>query len=264
MPLAADLHVNLLYRLRRWLCLLAVVGSLPTVQAAGTSVPILAYHRFGDVVTDSMMIRTSALREQLDFLRTHKYVVVPLNRVVEALKRGEALPARAVVITVDDGHRSVETEMRALVEEYRVPVTLFIYPSAISNASYALTWDELRRMKAGGLFDIQSHTLWHPNFKTEKRRLAPADYQHFVAQQMQKPRQILKARLGVDADLLAWPFGIVDDELAQAAATAGYQAALTIDRRRAQAGDADMRLPRFMIVDSVSLKQFAKILDPDS
>jgi peptidoglycan/xylan/chitin deacetylase (PgdA/CDA1 family) len=44
-----------------------------------------------------------------------------------------------VAITVDDGHLSVYTELYPLILKHRPPVTLFIYPSAISNASYALT-----------------------------------------------------------------------------------------------------------------------------
>jgi Polysaccharide deacetylase len=50
-------------------------------------------------------------------------------------------------------------------------VTLFVYPSAVSNAAYALTWEQLRELQATGLVDIQSHTYWHPNFREEKRRL---------------------------------------------------------------------------------------------
>jgi peptidoglycan/xylan/chitin deacetylase (PgdA/CDA1 family) len=37
------------------------------------------------------------------------------------------LPTRSVVITVDDGHRSVYTHMFPLVKQYRVPVTLFVH-----------------------------------------------------------------------------------------------------------------------------------------
>ena len=40
------------------------------------------------------------------------------------------------------------------MKQYRVPVTLFTYPSAISNARYAMTWAQLRELKATGLFDI--------------------------------------------------------------------------------------------------------------
>ncbi len=60
--------------------------------------------------------------------------------------------------------------MFSLVHLYRIPVTLFVYPSAISNADYALTWEQLLELKETWLFDIQSHSYWHPNFKEEKRR----------------------------------------------------------------------------------------------
>ena len=61
------------------------------------------------------------------------------------LRTGSPRPPKgAVVITMDDGHRSVLREALPLVREFKVPVTLFIYPSAISNASYAMTWEDLR------------------------------------------------------------------------------------------------------------------------
>ena len=99
-----------------------------------------------------------------------------------------------MVITDDDAHRSVFTEMFPLVMRYHVPVTLFVYPSAISNASYAMTWEQLRQVEQTGLFDIQSHTFWHPNFKVEKRRLAPAEYEQLVDSQLRKPIAIFKDR----------------------------------------------------------------------
>jgi hypothetical protein len=52
-----------------------------------------------------------------------------------------------------------------------IPVSLFIYPSAISNASYELTWKQLKEMHASGLVDIESHTYWHPDLSMEKSHL---------------------------------------------------------------------------------------------
>lgn len=46
--------------------------------------------------------------------------------------------------------------------EHEVPVTLFVYPSAISNATYAMTWEQLDTLHRTGLFDIGSPTYWHP------------------------------------------------------------------------------------------------------
>ena len=228
-------------------------------------VSILVYHRFGPVVADSMTIRTSTFRGQLQYLKDHGYRAVPLRVLVAyLLRKGPPPPPRSVVITADDGHRSVMTEMLPLVREYGVPVTLFIYPSAISNASYAMTWEQLQTLTRTGLFDVQSHTYWHPNFKVEKRRLAPDAYQKLILTQLMRPRTVLKQRVGVDVDLLAWPFGIYDEELLRLAAQSGYVAGLTLDARVVTARASLMALPRFLVTDAASGTRFAAMLPPQS
>jgi peptidoglycan/xylan/chitin deacetylase (PgdA/CDA1 family) len=223
---------------------------------------ILVYHRFGPVVADSMTIRTSTFRSQLQYLKDNGYRTVPLRVLVAyLLRQGPPPPARSVVITADDGHRSVMTEMLPLVREFNVPVTLFIYPSAISNASYAMTWEQLQTLAGTGLFDVQSHTYWHPNFKVEKRRLAAAAYRELVVKQLVRPRTVLKQKLGVDVDVLAWPFGIYDEELLRLAAASGYVAGLTLDARVITTSASIMALPRFLVTDA-SGRSFAAMLPP--
>ena len=208
-----------------------------------------------------MTVRTVVFRSHLEYLKQHGFHVVPLRSVVSYLRgTGPAPPAGSVVLTVDDGHASVFTEMLPLIREYRVPVTLFIYPSAISNASYAMTWAQLSALKDTGLFDIQSHTYWHPNFHKDKRRLSADDYRSFLTTQLAKPRTVLKQRLGVDADLLAWPFGIYDDELIAAAQEAGYVAGFTLDRRLATPREKIMAVPRFLVLDRDSGRAFERML----
>ena len=222
---------------------------------------ILLYHRFGPVVHDSMTVKTATFRTQLEYLKEHKYPIVPLRTLVNhLLGKGPAPPTHAVVITVDDGHSSVFTEMLPLVRENRVPVTLFIYPSAISNASYAMKWDQLAELSRTGFFDIQSHTYWHPNFKTEKRRLSPEAYRSFVTMQFTKPRAVLRDKAGVDATMLAWPFGIYDDELITTASQSGYVAGFTLDRRLVTPRERMMALPRFLVMDSDAGGRFAAML----
>src|ERR1019366_238394 len=124
-----------------------------------------------------MTVRTSTFRWQLDYLKQHGRSVIPLRSLIACLQdRGPAPPAGSVVITADDGHLSVFTEMLPVAREYAIPVTLFIYPSAISNAAHAMSWEQLGALHRTGLFDIQSHTYWHPNFKIERRRLSPTAY----------------------------------------------------------------------------------------
>lgn len=252
-----------LTRLQCALACLAVAllcAAQPTPSAA-SGFPILVYHRFGPRVEDSMMVRTEAFEDQLRQIRAAGYQVVPLRRLVDHLaRRAPAPPPRSLAITVDDGHRSVYKELLPVIRRHQIPVTLFIYPSAISNASYAMTWQQLAELRATGLFDIQSHTYWHPNFHKEKRRLDPQAYIRLVDTQLGKSKQVLAARLGGEVDLLAWPFGLYDEELQARAASAGYIAAFTLDRRPARNGDTALALPRYLITDAVSEAGFSAIL----
>ena len=248
-----------------WL-LLAVLFIQPLARGAesdgtGTEVPILVYHRLGEVAADSMTVRTSVFASQLEYLMAHDYTVIPLRRLVDYLAgKAPVPPARSVVITVDDGHKSVYTDLFPLLSRYHLPVTLFIYPSAISNAKYAMTWRQLREMQDSGLVDIQSHTYWHPNFRREKKRLQANAYEKFVRMQLSKSKAVLEQKLGNRVDMLAWPFGIYDNELINHARQSGYVAGFTLERRHAGRSDKLMALPRYLMTDQTQGKAFGKVL----
>jgi peptidoglycan/xylan/chitin deacetylase (PgdA/CDA1 family) len=235
-------------------------GKAPAVsqeEAAAIDCPILLYHRFGPVAVDSMTITTEVLASHLHYLKTHGYTVIPLRRLVDAsLGKGPPLPAKPVVITVDDGHISVYTEMLPIVKKADIPVTLFIYPSAIGNASYAMTWDQLAELGGSGLFDIQSHTYWHPNFNKERKRLAPGEYEKFVDSQLTKSKMVLEKKLGSAVDMLSWPFGIYDDYLITRAIEAGYISGFTIEAHHATGADGIMKLPRYLLTNANRGKEF--------
>jgi peptidoglycan/xylan/chitin deacetylase (PgdA/CDA1 family) len=222
---------------------------------------ILVYHRFGPVVADSMTVRTKTFRWQLQYLKERGYDIIPLRALIAwRLGLGPAPPSRSVILTADDGHRSVFSEMLPLAREFNVPVTLFIYPSAISNAAYAMTWEQLRILVATGLFDVQSHSYWHPNFATEKLRRAPAAYRAFVLTQLTRSKAVIEQRLGAKVDVIAWPFGVYDQELLQLGGEAGYVAGVTLERRVAIVSDHVMALPRFLITDAAAGRAFAPLL----
>jgi peptidoglycan/xylan/chitin deacetylase (PgdA/CDA1 family) len=225
------------------------------------SVPILLYHRFGPSVTDSMTVTTPVFESHLKYLRDNGYTVIPLRQLVDYfLKKAPPPPSGSVVIVADDGHKSVYTDMLPLIMKYHVPVTLFIYPSAISNASYAMTWEQLREIKKSGLVDFQSHSYWHPNFKKDKREMTAAEYEKSVQVQLGKSRDMIEKELNVKVDMLAWPFGIYDDELARKARESGYIAAFTIERRHAGPSEYLMSLPRYLLVNSDRGSTFEMIL----
>jgi peptidoglycan/xylan/chitin deacetylase (PgdA/CDA1 family) len=258
LPAGRDLRGSIA---RRFLLTMAFICMGLPRPVSALEVPILVYHRFGHRAPDSMTVRTQAFEAQMHQLDESGFHIIPLRQLVDHLLHGAPpLPPKAIVLTVDDGHRSVYTELMPIALRRRMPVTLFIYPSAISNASYALTWAQLAKLRASGLFDIQSHAYWHPNFFRERRRLDPAAYGRLVDDQLTRSKQVLEARLGSKVEMLAWPFGQWDAELEAHARRAGYVAAFTLERRPAREGDDPLGLPRYLITETVGDKAFAAIL----
>jgi peptidoglycan/xylan/chitin deacetylase (PgdA/CDA1 family) len=209
-----------------------------------------------------MTITTPVFEAQMKYLHDNGYKVIPLRRLVDYYRGKAAAPGpKSVVIAEDDAHKSVYSDMLPIIKKYHYPVTVFVYPSAISNAKYAMTWDQLRELTKTGLFDVQSHTYWHPNFKKERRKLSQAALDELVMMQLKKSKSRLEAEIGSRVDMLAWPFGIYDDYLLHKAAEAGYGATFTIERRHATASDSVLKLPRYLLVNADSGKAFIQLLE---
>ena len=237
-----------LQRIARKLAFGLLIAGVSTVSStsACADAAILVYHRFG-LAAASTTVSDSALDVQLSWLAAHTRVG-KLQAVVDGLK-ADNVNAPCVAVTVDDGHRSVFTDLFPRLLRYRLPATLFVYPSAISKADYALTWDQLREMAASGLVDVQSHTYWHPNFSVEKRRRTAQDYLRFVTMQLARSRAVIAKQIGRPVDMLAWPFGLSDRELGQAASNAGYVAGFLLGNKPVKSGSDPLALPRIWMSD---------------
>lgn len=238
--------------------------ALPVRMAHAESaprVPVLTYHRFAATAADSMTVRDDTFEAHLGVLQALDCRVIPLADLV-AYRRGERsdLPPRAVALTADDAHRSQFERMAPMLRPLGWPVTLFVYPSAVSNADYAMTWGQLAELKAGGRYTVESHTYWHPHFLRERQRLAPAEFERFAADQLTRSRDRLQRELGGTVSLLAWPFGLSDAGLMAQARQAGYAAAFSLGNRPATRQQPLYALPRFLVTDSLRPRLLAQLL----
>jgi peptidoglycan/xylan/chitin deacetylase (PgdA/CDA1 family) len=174
--------------------------------AQGAVAPILLYHRFDRRhATTPWTMETRVFQDQLYWLGENDYRIVTLRSVVDRRLAGSPTSGpRDIAISVDDGDATVYTEMFPIIKAHRVPVTLFVFPYAISRSADAVTWDQLKEMVESGLVDVQFHTLSHPDFRYERSRRTPANYRAFVAFELTHLRDFLEERLGLAVDLLAW------------------------------------------------------------
>jgi peptidoglycan/xylan/chitin deacetylase (PgdA/CDA1 family) len=240
--------------------LAALVSLAASAGVLTAGIPILVYHRFDRARPGPTTVTDAVFEQQLDWLTAHRYRILPLRSVVAALRGDLALSPPAAAITIDDGHASQYSQLYPIIRQRRIPVTLFIYPSAISRASYALTWGQLADMLKSGLVEVQSHTYWHPDFRKEKASRSPEDYRAFVDFQLSRSKAVLEDRLGIKVDMLAWPFGIHDPELEAAAARAGYKAAFAFKGGPAHRGGDPFAISRIPVSDAARGAGFAALL----
>jgi peptidoglycan/xylan/chitin deacetylase (PgdA/CDA1 family) len=77
-------------------------------------------------------------RAQLSFLARH-YDIVPLDALVRACAAGGPLPARAAVITIDDGYRSVYEIAYPILREFRAPAAVFLATGFVDAREFLWT-----------------------------------------------------------------------------------------------------------------------------
>ena len=225
-------------------CLAAVWG--PARQKGAS---VLMYHRFHPSEPAKWTVTTAVFERQLQWLLAHHYRFERLRAVVSSHLGSSTIPLQhTVALSVDDGDRSIYTEMYPLIRRYCVPVTLFIYPSTISVTPGFLSWEELDEMIRSGYVDVQSHSLTHPSFREERARRSPADFLTFLDCELSQSRTWLAGQLGTKIDLLAWPHGVHDAEMEEVAARTGYVAAFGVKQRSKPAANR-FAIPRVHVAD---------------
>lgn len=216
----------------RWLKKSLIVGLVFGVTAAAgfgiwargnRVVPIMMYHHVAPAETsraDTVSLRR--FEWHMDYLKTHRFHVIRLDTLVEAIRQGKKLPSKSVVITFDDGYEDNYTQAFSVLKKHGFPATLFVSSDLINTPGY-LTTAQIQQMRAHGV-DIASHARTHvylPDLPREKQR-----------EEIRESRRLLEKELGITVKYLAYPSGGFSEEIKQFVQEAGYQGACTTNRGR--------------------------------
>lgn len=191
-------------------------------------VPILCYHRFGSACHSGLCVSASAFRAQLEYLKANGYRTISLAELYQFVSYRQAVPLRSVVITVDDGYRSVYDVAYPMLKEYGFTATLFIYTDFVGATSMSITWDQLREMKAAG-FEIQSHSLSHSDLTRKQPGESDADYKARITRELVESKAILDRELDQETRFLAYPYSNYNRWVLAQTEAAGYRLGLTVE-----------------------------------
>ncbi len=192
-------------------------------------VPILCYHKFGSDKNSSMNTPSHIFEQQMKYLKENGYRVISPHQLLDFLEYRRQIPKKSVLITIDDGYKSVYDVAWPILKKYDFTATLFVYTDYVGISKKAITWDELRVLKANG-FTIGSHSVAHSDLTGKNQDETEEDFQNRLKKEIFLSKQIIDAKLGQDTLFFSFPYGRYNADLMKRLKSAGYKIAVTVDR----------------------------------
>jgi peptidoglycan/xylan/chitin deacetylase (PgdA/CDA1 family) len=239
-----------------WLAARGAAGAGPRVRA-------LTYHRFGECRRDPFCVSPADFDAQMRHVAEHG-LAASLEDVEAFVAGHKDLRDGSVLVTVDDGFRSVYTEMLPVLERYAIPAVAYVTATLIQDrgASRAeggaagngadgyLTWTELERLAAQGVA-VGSHGWTHRSLAA----LTPDEARDEAA----RSREVLESRLGCRVASFAYPYGTridFNDTTAGMLADSGYTSVFTSQHGAIIQSANPIELPRIKVEGGEGLWMF--------
>lgn len=224
---------------------------------------VLAYHDIEEPARSpapDLAVAPAHLEEQLRWLAGHGYHFVSAAQVRAASAGGPQLPARPVLLSFDDGYRSVYTHAFPLLTRFHAPAVVAVvgrwleprqglvaFGDGWLPRERLLSWDELRTMQASGLVEVASHsydlhhgiagnpqgnsmpaatTRW---YRPERGYEDDAAYRQRLERDLRANSALLVRELGRAPRVIVWPYGRWNATAAAVAAGLGMPMGLSLD-----------------------------------
>lgn len=239
-------------------------------MTGAAALPVLMYHHVSPA-PGLVTIAPATFKAQLEWLDRHGYRTVGCHELARFLA-GEALPAKSVMLTFDDGYLDNFTYAHPLLAALGQKAVLFLITGWLGHgpvrtapamaathgecaarvkAGHAddvmLRWSEVERMAAAGTFEFHSHT--HSHRRWDREIADPAQRAAGLAEDLSLSRASLQSQLGAVSAHLCWPQGYHDADYRRVARAAGFDYLYTVEKGTCTPASAPERLPRVVVKD---------------
>ena len=198
-----------------------VVDEVPVHRHRHTAVPILMYHVIADpppgAPNPELYVSVSDFTDQMHWLGQNGYSAVTLHTVWNHWHGRAELPVHPIVVTFDDGTRSIALAAEPVLTARHWPGVLNLDLSNL-DPPWGLSARRVRALVRRG-WEVNSHTRTHAD-------LTGLDAAHLKLE-VHGSRIELRRRFHVPADFFCYPSGRFDDRVIAAVKAAGYLGAMT-------------------------------------
>lgn len=248
---------------------LAWISALDAQEDRG--MPVLTYHHILRDEENTRFRHTStttsgrAFSNQMTWLRDRGYSTLTMTQLEGYVRNKLNLPARAVVITFDDGLKSVSRYAYPVLKQYGMKATAFIISSRIKVRPQKWDPKSLQFMSISELngirdvFDFQSHTHFLHRVDGNRRPILLSRSHHNILYDFERSRRAL-APFNPHVLYLSYPFGSYNATAVKAAEEAGFHLAVTTVKGKVKPGDNPFLLKRLYILRTDSLETMSRLI----
>ncbi|MFT4613509.1 MAG: peptidoglycan/xylan/chitin deacetylase (PgdA/CDA1 family) [Bacteroidia bacterium] len=224
------------------------------------TLPILCYHQFSvGKASHQLELSAQEFEQQIKYLLDNEYYILSFAQVREIMLQGRPIPERAVVLTIDDGYRSVYDVAWPILKKHNVKATLFNYTDFI-GAPAALTWAQIKEMSASGLIEIESHAKSHSSLSQQPSDISEAAYLARLREEIAGSNKAFRRHLGKAPSFLSYPYGNSSKQASDVARQEGMFLAATVTRGRNAVFADPYLLHRSMVYDRHDMADFEGML----
>ena len=240
----------------------------PLENAASTEkqiypIPILMYHHIGglppeaDAVRADLTVSAQNFELQVAWLKSQGYQSISLSGLSDLIKNKEKIPEKTIIFTFDDGYAETLQNAPEILKNYGFTGSFAIitqFPGIDYGTNQYATWQQIKQAKAMGM-EIVSHTQDHFDGTDKKYDEA------FILRNLSDSKKDIKNNLGIDTNILVYPFGHYDKRYIQLARQAGFEMGITTQEGSASASSSLMEITRLRVHGQESLEIFQKLFE---
>ncbi|MEO7098687.1 MAG: polysaccharide deacetylase family protein [Luteolibacter sp.] len=216
----------------------------------GVRVSVIGYHDLSETAPETAMrIRTSKFRKQMEAIRQLGIPVISMKDFTAWKKGTKELPAKSILLTFDDGWKSVYTDAYPILKELGFPFTIYLYKEYVDGGGKALTTPMIQEMLAHGA-TIGSHSVSHPYPITVKnfRKKGADSYDAFLRKEMGESKIFLESKFPGKISTYAYPGGYYTEEMEKIGDEFSYACMFTVVPGKVKRSLPDEILPRYIVL----------------
>jgi peptidoglycan/xylan/chitin deacetylase (PgdA/CDA1 family) len=175
-----------------------------TKENSTDNIPVLMYHDViqEDDTSDGNKMPIKVFEEQMQYLKENGYTTITNEEFIQAYNQKIFLPQKSVLITFDDGFKSIKTLIEPILKKYDFRATSFIIGSFITREQWHLTKSEISQISSRSIINFESHTYNLHEYKDKRGMIETTSAAGFI-----QDNKLEEDILGHKVNILCYPFG---------------------------------------------------------